>query len=167
MKVDRYLDSAGNLLSAKIFSETLSKKFNAYYTFQESGSFASDNDPEINGKPILMGSLKTNIFANDSEKLAFLAGTYVRYGLFNDTAYLINIGNSLSKAAICYQLLKELNCKPSYEILKDNTPTIYDVYFHPNKKVESYLQRFMFLRKRLDDGEKLFIKKMMSRSRRK
>ena len=158
-KVDRYFDSNGDLISAKIFSDTVFTKINAYYSFRESGSSTSDNDPQLNNKPILMGTLKKDIFNNASEKLAFLAGAYVRYGLPNDTAYLINIGNSLSKATMCFQLLQEFDCKPSYNILH-NIPTIHQVYFHPSNKVKTYLEQCMYLRKRLYDAELLWIEKI-------
>jgi hypothetical protein len=148
-KVEKYTDKTGNPLSFKIFSDVLSSKFNKYYDFKPSGSSTSDNDPLLNDKPIMMGMLKQNIFSNNNSKLAFLAGVYVRYGVANDTSYQISIANGPYKASVCYKLLKELNCNPSYKILENNIPVGHILYFHPTLQVRSYLQRFMPLRTKL------------------
>jgi hypothetical protein len=87
-KVQRYLDANGNPLSAKIFSDKLSSKFNSYYQFEPSGSYTSPRD-----EAILRGKLRVDAFKNQEQKLAFLTGVYVRYGSPNDTACLISIPN--------------------------------------------------------------------------
>ena len=160
--VQRNIDTLGNPMSFSIYSDTLAKKYNSYYTFKPSGSFTVDADPELDSKPILLGALKPDIFKTDSVKLAFLAGTYVRFGFENDTAYMLNMGNSLSKAKICYQLLKEFNCRPYYEILKNNIPVMHHVYFHPSAQVAAYMQRYMYLRKQLAANLMAIFKKMIS-----
>jgi hypothetical protein len=163
-KVENYTDKAGNALSFKIFSKMLSDKFNGYYDFKPSGSSTSDNDPLLNNRPIMTGVLKKNIFSNDNDKLAFLAGVYVRYGIVNDTSYEISIGNGPYKASVCYKLLKDMNCNPSYEILKDNIPVGHLLYFHPTLQVKSYLQKFMPLRNKLNNNLIAFFKKAESDS---
>jgi len=166
-KVERYLDSTGNFLSGKIFSDTLLKRFDVYYTFKENGTFTSDNDPKLNNKPILMRYLKTKIFDEDSQKLAFLAGTYVRFGLANDTAYEISIPESFGKAKICYNLLVNFKCKATYQVWQDHIPTGYHVYFHPSQKIKAYLQQFMYLRKRLDEAERIWFEREINESKHK
>lgn len=151
-KVERYTDTAGHPLSFKIFSKILSEKFNGYYDFESSGSTTSDNDPELDNKPILMGKLKQDIFRSTEDKLAFLAGVYVRYGFPNDTAYEIAIPNGPYKSSICYKLLKDMNCNPAYIILKDHIPVGHLLYFHPSPQVKAYLEKFMPLRKKLYDS---------------
>jgi len=166
-KVKKYIDKAGNPLSFKIFSKVLSEKFNGYYEFKPSGSSTSDNDPLLNDKPIMMGMLKQDIFGNNSNKLAFLAGVYVRYGFPSDTAYEISIANGPYKAAVCYKILKDMNCRPSYIILKDNIPVGYQLSFHPTQQVKSYLQRFMPLRKELYNNLMAVFEKAMSDSQKR
>lgn len=148
-KVERYTDTAGHPLSFKIFSKILSKKFNEYYEFEPSGSSTSDNDPALNNKPILMGALKQNIFKNNEDKLAFLSGVYVRYGVVNDTTWEIIIPNGPYKASVCYKLLRDMNCAPSYTFLKDHIPVPHILDFHPTLEVKAYLEKFMPLRKKL------------------
>ena len=164
-RVDRYLDANRNLLSGKIFSDTLAKRFNSYYTFEQSESFTSNNDPKLNNISILGGALKPNIFTNEAEKLAFLSGTYVRYGFANDTAYEISIANSYSKANVVKQLLTEFGCNPSYQIRRNTIPVGHLVYFHPSETVRKYLNRFMYVRNRLIESEKRWIDKMISEPR--
>jgi hypothetical protein len=166
-RVERYTDSKNAPLSFKIFSDTLFKKLNKYYIFKQSGSFTSDNNPQLNNRPILVGALKTNVFHNDSEKLAFLAGTYVRFGLSNDTAYEISIANSYSKAIVCYHLLTDFKCKATYQVRQNYIPTGFHVYFHPNAQVKAYLQNYIYLRKRLDEALNAYIQKIKSESRKK
>jgi len=164
-KVDRYLDSSSNLQSGKIFSDNLSTKFNSYYVFKESGEFTSDNDPQLNFKPILRGALKKEIFANDPQKMAFLAGAFVRFGLVNDTAYEISIANSYSKAKVCYDLLADFKCEPVYQISQNYIPVGHHVYFHPSQKIKIYLQQFMYLRKRLDESEQMWFEREIKGSK--
>lgn len=151
-KVEKYADTAGNPLSFKILSEVLSDKFNQYYEFKPSGASTSNNDPLLNGKPIMMGILKQDIFIDSNSRLAFLAGVYVRYGFPNDTAYEIAIANGPYKVAVCYNILKDMKCRPSYLILKDNIPVGHILYFHPTAYVKDYLKKFMPLRKKLQDN---------------
>lgn len=139
-----------SLATYQIFSSKLVKTVDAYYNFEQSGSSTVSDDPDLNHLPILTGRLKENIFKNDNDKLAFLAGVYVRFGRPNDTSFLISMGNSLSKTSVCLELLKEFNCKPSLTILY-NIPTIFQVYFHPNEMVGAYLKNYMYLRKGIND----------------
>lgn len=148
-RVEKYTDKAGNPLSFKIFSKVLTEKVNGYYEFKPSGSSTVDIDPLLNNQRVMTGVLKQNIFSNNNEKLAFLAGVYVRYGFANDTAYHISIGNGPYKASVCYKILKDMNCKPSYIVMKNYIPVGYHLYFHPTAQVKSYLEQFMPLRKKL------------------
>lgn len=57
-----------------IQSAFLAKRFNAFYDFSP-GALST-----VNGVKILRGELKDDIFHNEQEKLAFLAGVYLRFG---------------------------------------------------------------------------------------
>jgi hypothetical protein len=153
-KAERYFTSDGTPASSKIFSNIISEKFNSYYRFKPSGFFTLEHDT------IYWGKLKGGIFKTDAEKLAFLAGVYVRFGMRNDTAYEISIANSTSKTLICTDLLKEFNCKPTYSIWKNYIPVGHHVYFHPTEELKAYLQQYMYARKRLENSYKAIFQKM-------
>lgn len=161
-KVEKYTDKEGNPSGFKISSLILSRRFNEYYEFKPTGSSTADIDPLLNNQREMTGILKQNIFSNNNEKLAFLAGVYVRYGFASDTAYEISIGNGPYKASVCYKILKDMDCSPSYIILKDHVPVPHILYFHPTLRVKAYLKRFMPLRKQLDDSFIAIIRKARS-----
>lgn len=128
----------------EIYSTAIEKEFEQYYNYKPSNSYTSKTH-----EPILKGVLNPDVFKNDQQKLSFLAGVYSRFGQDNDTAYCIRVANSMSKVQICNQLLKEFNCKPYYEIV-NNIPTGHVLYFHPDKKVKRYLDKYNTLRKEID-----------------
>jgi hypothetical protein len=144
-----------------ISSNFLATRFNGFYSFNRSGAFTPD------GREVLVGKLKDNIMQNEQEKLAFLAGAFLRFGSINDSTYCIYIANSLSKAEVCNKLLKELGCRPSYNILRNLIPTGHVVYFHPTQKVMAYLKKYERLHKTVEDSRKLFIQNMINESIRK
>src|SRR5690606_18836552 len=118
-----------------ISSVHLANRFNSFYDYSESGSYTPQ------GKTILTGKLKPDMMQTAQEKLTFLTGAYLRFGSFRDTAHCISIGNSLSKAQVCYALLKELGCEPYYNIRK-NIPTVHEVFFHPTPIFKAYLEKY-------------------------
>lgn len=130
-----------------IYSDSLCHKFNRYYQFKPTGSTTF---PE--SKTEYYGVLNDSIFRSDDEKLAFLAGVYVRFGTITDTAYSISIPNSASKIKTCYDLLIEFKCKSTYEIRRNYIPIGHILYFHPTEKIKAYLQKFQFLNKGIRDG---------------
>ncbi len=144
-----------------ISSKFLATRFNGFYSYTESGSYTRQ------GKPILKGKLRENIMQKDQEKLAFLAGAFLRFGSISDTAYRITIANSLSKANVCNKLLKELGCKPYYNIRRNYIPVGHDVFFHPTPKVLAYLKKYEKLHKRIEDSRNLFIQNMLNEARNK
>jgi hypothetical protein len=144
-----------------ISSNFLATRFNGFYSFNRSGATTPD------GREVLVGKLKDNIMQNEQEKLAFLAGVFLRFGSIKDSLYSISISNSLSKAEVCNELLKELGCKPSYSILKDLRPNGHVVYFHPTQEVLDYLNKYENLHKTIEDSRKLFFQNMLNESRRK
>ena len=122
-----------------INSKSLCDKFNHYYKFEPTGSLTfPTGDTEYHGL------LSDSIFHSEDQKLAFLAGVYVRFGEPTDTAYCIHIPESLSKVKVCYDILKGLKCRCSYQIL-NNIPTQVLVYFHPTTQVKAYLKKNSYL----------------------
>jgi hypothetical protein len=144
-----------------ISSNFLANRFNEFYNYNRSGPFTPD------GREVLVGKLRDNIMQNEQEKLAFLAGTFLRFGTIRDSLYSISISNSLSKAEVCNKLLKELGCKPTYNILRDLRPNGHVVYFHPTPKVLAYLKKYENLHKTIEDSRNLFFQNMLNESIRK
>ena len=153
-RVDRRYISSEEATNYQINSDSLEKLFNHYYNFQQSGIYTSPDS-----QPILVGRLKQNIFQDKNDKLAFLAGVYVRFGRADDTAFYIGIANSQSKAELCFELFKELNCKPTDRIMYGNIPVGHLVYFHPNAEVKAYLLHYQWLRDKLANQLELLIKR--------
>lgn len=145
-----------------ITSYFLAMQFNSFYNFKPRGSYTSPGHKEI-----LTGTLKENIFKNEGEKLAFLAGVFLRYGSNSDSAYCISIANSVSKAKMCNKLLKEFGCQPHYNIRRNYIPVGHDVFFHPTSKVLTYLKRYEALHAHLKESERSFIQNKLLESRRK
>jgi|GEM_PF-1343091 len=150
-RFEKYRDKEGKPLSFYFHSDTLSRRFNGYYNFKADGSSSG-------GQSRLNGRLKENIFKDDRDKLAFLAGVFVRFSQKNDTAYSMNIANSISKAQVCYTLLEELGCKPYYRIARDYIPVGHWLYFHPTPEVMAYLQAVIPIREELDQVKTAWIK---------
>ena len=144
-----------------ISSNFLATRFNGFYSFNISGASTPD------GRDVLVGKLKDNIMQNEQEKLAFLAGAFLRFGTIRDSLYSISISNSLSKAEVCNKLLKELGCKPSYNILQNLRPTGHVVYFHPTQDVLAYLKKYEKMHKTIEDSRKQFFQNMLNESIRK
>jgi hypothetical protein len=129
-----------------ITSDSLAIRLNAYYDFKPSRAYTARR------VEYLKGTLKNNIFQNEQEKLAFLAGVFFRFGSIPDSTYRIIIANSTSKAKICSQLLKEFGCQPYYNIHRDIIPFGHVISFHPSPKVLAYLKRYELLDKRLKES---------------
>jgi hypothetical protein len=144
----------------EIRSADLLGVFDKYFKYKASSSSTMEH-----GK-IFYGVLKDSIFKTDAEKLAFLAGAYSRFGQARDTAYCIWIACSVSKVSVCNKILKEFNCKPSFQIV-NNTPTGVVVYFHPDKKVAAYLEKYNYLRKGVDKELHVMIDSMMTESKKR
>ena len=153
-KIKRDTIAEFHMYGASIISASLTQKFDAYYNFGRT-----------NTNPVGAGILRKNIFRNDNEKLAFLAGAYVRFGIPNDTSYEIIIGNSASKARVCSELLFYFKCAPIYDIIEENIPVPHIIYFHPAKKVKMYLQQFLYLRERLEASKKMLFSRVRSRKK--
>jgi len=143
-----------------ISSDFLANRFNEFYNYNKSGSSTLD------GREVLVGKLKDNIMQNEQEKLAFLAGAFLRFGSISDSAYCISVANSLSKAEVCNKLLNDLGCEPYYNIRR-NIPNIHHVFFHPTQEVLAYLKKYEKLHKTVEDSRKLFFQNMINESIRK
>jgi hypothetical protein len=143
--------------SNSISSTFLANRFNTFYNYGKSGSSTLD------GRDILVGTLKDNILQHEQEKMAFLAGAFLRFGSMSDTAYCIIIANSMSKAKLCNDLLKEFGCKPYYNIRVNYIPVGHDVFFHPSPKVLAYFKQYEKLFQRVENSRKSAIQRMINK----
>lgn len=122
-----------------LYSPTLSKEIEKYYIYYPSGAMTIVHDT------IYQGKLKYEIFENDFERISFIIGAYVRFGLQNDTVYHISIANSLSKITLCQDLLLKFKCNDvKYEIV-EGIPYGHELYFRPTETIEQYLKEYNYL----------------------
>ena len=142
----------------EIESKELAQKMNDYYFFNPSGrgAYCGEADLEILNldsltktedfytthlDTIYTGCIKSDIFKNDSERLSFITGAYIRFGGKNDSVYFISIANSVSKVKEATEQLKELKCSNiSYIVKKGYVPTLHAVYFTPTEELKKYLK---------------------------
>lgn len=152
----------------KLYSEELSGRINEYF------SYTPTNQTIGYGKDTLyIGLIKKDRFTTESQKLAFLAGIYLRYKVpisnkiekerfehsFNKKAepdiYWISIANSRSKAKICKDLLIEEGCSKVEYIIKSNyIPVGHHILFKPSEKVRKVIEEMDKIRNSIYKEEK-------------
>lgn len=134
-------------------SKVLTEEINKLFKFKFDDGFCSDRE-DANGELIdssFVGKIKTEIFKTKQQKISYLVGAYVRYGVKSDTSYSIRIANSLSTFPACMKLLEEIGCKDIRSKIVENIPVGYTIWFTPTKELKSYLSKYMFLRQKLED----------------
>lgn len=113
----------------RLYSKKLSKTVNAYYSY-ESGK----------------GLLKPERFLTKEQKLSFIAGAILRYGIITtdfSAVYCLMFTNSLSKAELCERFLNELNCSDvEYHIAHGHIPSGHMVYFKASPEIHEIIQKF-------------------------
>jgi hypothetical protein len=142
----------------EIHSESLSQKMNDFYNFEPSGRGSYNRQEDFRTldfdslikipdfltthfDTIYTGRIAEGTFKNDSERLSFIAGAYIRFGGEMDSLYYINVANSLSKMRIINDLLKEIKCtNVEYIVKKGYIPVGHTVYFTPTDEVKKYFE---------------------------
>ena len=137
-------------------SKILAQKMNDFYFYNPSGRNAyigeanfetlnfdslakTDDFYTTYFDTIYTGCIKSDIFKNDSERLSFITGAYIRFGGKNDSIYFIRIANSVSKVKVATEQLRELKCNNiSYIVKKAYIPTPHTVYFTPTDELMKY-----------------------------
>ncbi len=120
-------------------SVNLKNKIETYYDYYPTVSLTMTYDT------IYAGKLKSKIFNNENQKYSFLLGAYLRYGLYNDNFCTYYFGNSISKANIIYELLKELKCTDVTYKINKRIPAGHVVKFKPNATLNKILQEYRHL----------------------
>jgi hypothetical protein len=147
----------------EIYSKTLVKFINNFYTYEPSGRTVYNGNADFeklnldslskttdfftsNFDTIYTGSLRSDNFKTEIQKLSFITGMYVRFAVPNDTLSTIRIYNSPSRAKIFVDLLKEMQCtNVEYKVIK-GIPVSHSVFFTPTIELQAYLSKYATLR---------------------
>ena len=120
----------------KLYSSTLSKKIDQYYIYKPSGLYTIYYDT------VYTGYLNKDMIKTSKQKLSFLAGVFFRQGVTTDAKeFIIRIPNSVSKAKLCAEFLKEFDCKNvEYKIMSGYIPVGHNVTFEPSEKIRGIIK---------------------------
>ena len=160
---DLKFDIAKKTGRLELHSKLLTEKIDEYYTYKPSGRMSYCGEVDLrtlnldsltktkdfyatNFDTIYTGRLKTNIFKNDLQRLSFLTGVCVRFMESNDTISCVRIYNSVSKAKVFANTLKELGCRNVEYKLEKKIPVNHIVYFSPTDELKKYIDEYMYLR---------------------
>lgn len=165
---DLEMSSSVNKTSKKevyeLHSKTLAEKIESFYLYKPSrrkiyngeGKLIDLNIDSLTKTPdfyttyfdtIYTGSLNQDVFETEKQKLSFITGAYVRYGRQTDSLYNIQVSNSISKAKVLNELLKDTGCSNvEYEIMEGYIPTGHIVSFIPTKQLIDYFEKYKNLR---------------------
>jgi hypothetical protein len=133
-----------------LYSESLTKIIDSYYDYRSSSSRTVFSDT------VYSGYLKPEKLQTVSQKLSFLAGAMLRY-LHKDEKserYVFTMHNSLSKAKLCFELLKAFDCKNViYERIEDFSSAVHTVYFEPSETISKLIEKVKAIREKLENNE--------------
>lgn len=147
-------------------SKKVAEKINSFYDFNNKGGFMMDssfsglNAKEFRKKTddfhkstelkdtVYNGTMKTNLFKTNLQKISFIIGAYARFGEPNEMRYCIRMFNSTRKYDYCLAILKELKCKNIEKKIIHNIPTNQIIYFKPSRELKKYLDEYKILRLR-------------------
>jgi hypothetical protein len=129
----------------ELYSEILSDSINMYYVYKPSVFMTMNYDT------IYCGILKADRIITDRQKISFIIGAFVRFGEKIDPKFSIRLHNSMSKAKVLFDLLKELGCTDLDYQVKEGIPTNFLISFTPTDQLKERLMEFMYLRQRLSN----------------
>jgi len=145
-------------------SKKIAEKINSFYNYKSSGGYRVDQSifkfkgQELRKKmddiakstepkdTVYEGTMKSNLFKTNLQKISFIIGAYSRYGEVNENKYCIRLVNSNSKYGYCVEILKQLKCKNIEIKIIENIPTSQLIYFEPSQELKKYLDEYKFLR---------------------
>lgn len=145
-------------------SKKIAEKINSFYNYKFEGGFMMDpNVYKLKAKEfkkslddfhksteskdtVYVGTMKSNLFKTNLQKISFIIGVYSRFGELNETKYCIRLFNSTSKYEYCVAILKQLKCTDIEKKIINNIPTNQLVYFKPSRELKKYLDEYKFLR---------------------
>jgi hypothetical protein len=120
-----------------LYSPSLSKIIDGYFEYRPGSAKTVFMDT------IYVGYHKVEKLQTDKQKLSFLAGALLRDGYKTESeGWVLSMPNSISKAKLCVELLKEFGCKNvEYDILKDYIPVGHKIHFEPSKTVSELIKK--------------------------
>ena len=155
----------GAPLGIKLYSPTLSLKIDDYYNYKPQLHWTSQGDTTYSGE------LKKEKFETEKQKLSFLLGAYLSYGVDKDITNLLlkfhekdnnldgyenisvsfSMPNAPTKAQTCVEILKDLGCNNvEYFVLKEYIPVGYQIIFIPTKKIQKVIDEAVRLREYIE-----------------
>ncbi len=136
-----------------MYSPSLSRRIDDYYDYKLSSTRT------LAGDTIYYGKVSGENFKTKKQKLSFLLGAYVSDGMssgrtnnivqtlrkkpdeYVKVLYGFSIPNSVGKAQLCAELLKELGCEEVEYVHRNTTiPHGHFVIFSPSKKMRKLMQ---------------------------
>jgi hypothetical protein len=134
---DLHIVDNGSSKGIKLYSASLSNRINNFYDYSPSGRGT------IYGDTIYVGCIKADRLKTTKQKLSFLAGAFLRNGgVTASQLCFFSIPNSQSKAALCAELLKELDCRNVvYDVKEEYIPVGHWVYFEPSETVIEVIRK--------------------------
>jgi hypothetical protein len=115
----------------ELYSSSLAKEMACYYHFD----YEKPQLPVVSsgGDIGYRGVINRDKIATEAQKLSFLTGVFMRYGCgrvndqYGSGCYSICIPNSLSAAAVCAEILREMGCEQVAYI--DKFPYGHQIFF--------------------------------------
>ncbi|WP_299016908.1 hypothetical protein [uncultured Polaribacter sp.] len=164
LKLTIFENNKTDYIRYELRSKKLKDTLDAYYTYKYSGRgtakkyidfdavnidslIKSKNFIQENYDSIFVGSLKSNVFKTNKQKLSFITGAYVRYGSQLDSLHQISVANSTSKVKTLEILLNDIGCTNVVYEVRPAIPYGHKVLFKPTLKLTSYFEKYDFLKK--------------------
>ncbi|WP_210464806.1 hypothetical protein [Rufibacter roseolus] len=119
----------------RIYAKRLVEQMNEAY------SFKWKDQVDAKQQKIYQGVLKPKAFETNQEKCSFLAGAFVRYGVFEEDQYTFLLANTNSKYDAIIRELKALKCNIKDFSQKGEDPVIQKVSFVPTRELKAYLDK--------------------------
>lgn len=129
------------------FQKEQKRNYNYYKKIGKQGHitfYSKDLSKIINSFFVIQGRIATldkNLFktANKNEKLSFVEGAYLRFGL--DKKNIMRRANTFNKMKTIGFVLKELNCNNIYIfVVRGGIPTIVYLIFDPSEEIRKILE---------------------------
>lgn len=141
---DIYVVNNGVSKGIKLYSPKLSDEIDRYYNFNPSDSTTNRGDA------IYTGTIKKEELETEKQKLSFLLGAFLRYGITYQDFYL-SLPASPDKAKLCAEILKDCGCSDvEYIVYEDYVPVGHKVYFKPSANVKNVMNEAERLRKYIE-----------------
>ena len=133
-------------------SKYLAQHTNSKYKFRFSKSW------DMRDRKIYYGRLKKRTIKTPEQKIAFLTGVFIRYGMLKNGIYTIHLANSTSKFDLIQSFLKDIGCEIlNVKINTQSVPIGQYIEFMPNDRLKSELQKMMYVRRKIESQKSLVL----------